>query len=144
MYAILLLSSLLVGPGTPPPAAAMPVVVQPLGTPEADFTALYNDVAALLRRALAETSDASALALLRSQTPALVKRQQQLRPAYNKWLASVPPAQSAAAMQRLQTSATTKSLKALENDPKVKARLAANEALAAAVGATMGAMNMTE
>jgi hypothetical protein len=111
----------------PRPAAAAQTVPASLVT----FNALSNDTAALLSRALAEPSDARALALLRGPEAAqLVRRQLRFQPEFAKWRATLSPSQrQAIGQQIINDNPVMVFAKALQEDPAATARLQRNPAL---------------
>lgn len=97
----------------------------------ATFNALSDDMASLLSRALAEPSDARALALLRGPEAAqLVRRQLRLQPEFSHWRTSLTREQRQTIGQDIiNNNPVMVFAKAMEEDPAAMARLKRNPAL---------------
>ncbi|MCC2545603.1 hypothetical protein LJY25_04040 [Hymenobacter sp. BT175] len=112
-------------------------------TPERAFTTLCNDAAEVLRRALAEPNDAKALALLQSGSTPILKRKQQLAPAFSKWIKTLSPPQRQSFAQRIMVNnGMIKYLQLMEHDKKLNARIERNPKLMAAVTNLTAVMQM--
>jgi len=131
MNPVFLLAALLLT--TPAPAQAPRPTAATQATPAslATFNTLSDDTATLLSRALAEPSDARALALLRGPEAAqLVRRQLRFQPEFARWRATLSPEQRQAIGQRIiNDSAVMVFVKALQEDPVATARLQRNPEL---------------
>ena len=112
-------------------------------TPEAAFTSICNDAGSLMRRAFAEPNDAKVIDLLQNGMVPLLKRKQQLQPAFKNWIKNQSPAQRQAFAQRMmQSNGLMKFLMSVENDAKANARIEHNGALAKAVTYVTSLMHM--
>lgn len=128
---------LLLAVASPPHAAsaAPTVLMSPLEkTPEAAFMSLTNDVAALLRRVLAEPNDAKALALLQGPEAAhLLQREEKQKPALRKWIKALPLDERKAFGQRIVDSDLIQFLQSIDKNAQVNARLKQNPKLEDAI-----------
>ncbi|HEX8660131.1 MAG TPA: hypothetical protein VF690_21485 [Hymenobacter sp.] len=113
-------------------------------TLEGAYNKLSNDVAALLRRAMAEPNDATALALLEGEGAHLLMRRQQLQPTLRKWLATLTPAQRQKFDHRIQTSNGLMQyiLWMVEKDSKTNVRLNNNPKLTEAFAKLVDVIGM--
>ena len=112
-------------------------------TPEAAFTSICNDAGSLMRRAFAEPNDAKAAALLQTGMVPLMKRKQQLQPAFTKWIKTQSPTQREAFTRRvMQSNGLMKFLMSMENDAKANARVEHSVALTKAVTSVTSLMQM--
>lgn len=136
MLATLLLCSLTLGapnplPTTHPAGVAMSRAQTP---PKADMLRLFNDMGALLRRALAESNDAKALAMLQGTEAAqILKREQESEPVFAQWQRTLPTAERKALELQLQNNETGQFISSLSQDANTSARLQHNPKLKAAV-----------
>lgn len=113
-----------------PGLAQRPVLVQEAHAPQPSASAyslqlsLSQEVAQLLRRAMAQPNDTKAIATIESkETVRLMERAQQLRPAFTRWLNTLSTAQREELMQRfMKESALMQCVDSLEHDPRVKTR----------------------
>ncbi|UOQ97823.1 hypothetical protein MUN81_21675 [Hymenobacter sp. 5317J-9] len=95
---------------------------------------LFNDMGALLRRALAEPNDTKALAMLQGTEAAQVlKREQEAEPVIAAWQRTLSAAERKAVELQLQNSETGRFISSLRQDATMRARLEHNPKLQAAV-----------
>ncbi|NML66102.1 hypothetical protein HHL22_12885 [Hymenobacter sp. RP-2-7] len=101
------------------------------------WLSIGNDVARLLRRALAEPDDAKAIALLNSRATARLKaKAEQLQPSLRSWVSTLSVEQKEAFAQRfLRESPLRQCLDSLERNPASKARLERSRGLQSALQA---------
>lgn len=131
MKLLALLVALLLTSPAPAQTARPGATAQALPASLATFNALSDDTASLLSRALAEPSDARALALLRGPEAAqLVRRQLRLQPAMSQWRTSLTREQRQTIGQNIiNNNPVMVFAKALEEDPAALARLKRTPAL---------------
>lgn len=130
MNPLLLVAALLLA--TPAPAqTTRPAAAQAAPASLATFNALSDDTASLLSRALAEPSDARALALLRGPEAAqLVRRQLRFQPEFARWRTSLTREQRQTIGQNIiNNNPVMVFAKAMQEDPAATARLKRNPAL---------------
>lgn len=95
---------------------------------------LFNDMGALLRRALAEPDDTKALAMLQGAEAAqILKREQESGPVLAEWRRTLSTDERKAVDLELQNSETGKFISFLSQDAKTSARLGHNPQLQTAV-----------
>ena len=110
------------------------MLVRPFTTAEATFTSLANDVAALLRRALAEPNDIKALDILQGpEASRLLQRQKQQRPVFQKWLNGLSPSQRQAFAQRTMNNDLMRFMQSVDQNAQANARIERNAKLGAAL-----------
>jgi|GEM_PF-3458005 len=131
MNPVFLLAALLLTAPAPAQTTRPAATAQAAPSSLATFNALSDDLASLLSRALAEPSDARALALLRgSEAAQLVRRQLRFRPEFAQWRATLSREERQAIGQRIiNDNPVMVFAKALQEDPAATARLKRNPAL---------------
>ncbi|MBC6992406.1 hypothetical protein [Hymenobacter sp. BT491] len=109
---------------------------------ETAYNQLGDDAAAVVQRALGQTNDAAAIAILIGEGAKLQQRAQQLKPSYTQWISTLKPAQAEGVRRRVLSAGFTRYFGTLDTDPQLNNRIKQNPDLNKAIQNVMNTLGM--
>lgn len=122
------------------PAASAPAAPAPAAV-EADFLAVANAAAGLMKRLMAQPATTAAEAPLLRECNALCQRGRRVTPAYAQWLRGLSKAELQTAVQHLRASAFVQYFGPLQYDAQFEARYKRSPAAADMMLALLNALD---
>lgn len=124
-----------------PAAAAAPAATPAPAAVEADFLAVANAAAGLMKRLMAQPATTAAEAPLLRECNALCLRGRRVTPAYAQWLRGLSKAELQTAVQHLRASAFVQYFGPLQYDAQFEARYKRSPAAADMMLALLNALD---